>query len=214
MKKASTIIVALAVLAAGTFKPGSAHAQNAQGQTVITGGAGFSLAGILFTLIKDALNSSNVTSKTTPVIGGMVDYGISDHFSLGGAYTYQSVSASYTSYTKDTITYTGNFKDKISRQNFGVRPLFHFGSNENFDTYAGARLSYTIWKYTSNARTDVSSTDFSGTSRIHFQALFGMRYFFTENIGFNFEAAVGPSYYAFFGINARFGSIGQNSPRK
>jgi hypothetical protein len=37
------------------------------------------------------------------------------------------------------------------------------------------------------------------------QGVFGPRYFFTENIGFNTEFAIGPPYFAMIGFNARFG---------
>lgn len=137
----------------------------------------------------------------------MYDYGIAESFSIGAAFSYQSWTFGYNEYTKDSVTYKGDFKDRASRINFGIRPLFHFGSNENLDTYVGARLSFTQWSYISDSQNDKSESDIFGANPIKFQALFGMRYFANDFIGFNMEFAVGPTYFAMFGLNLRFGGM-------
>ena len=206
MKK-TTLIIGIAFLSASLFNSTISKAQEVEhGKSVVTLGGGASLAGIVFTAFKDIVNATGtVTSHSTPVLIGNYDYSVAQKFSIGVAYSYQSVSVNYSSYKKDTATINGDFKDVLSRQNFGVRPLFHFGSGDNSDGYFGARISYTIWKYTSNVRNDVNLTSNSlFNNRLHVQALIGGRYFFTDNIGVNLEFAIGPSYYAMGGLNIRF----------
>lgn len=208
-----TIIIATAILMIiGVAMPNKAAAQKYQGQSVITGGVGFSVVGLFFGLVKEGLNATtNISSTKTPVLLGAYDYGLSDRFSIGVGYTYQSLTLKYDGYyfngSQDSLI-TGNFTDRLIRQNFGIRPMFHFGDNDDLDIYAGLRISMVRWSYTTS-RNDLGSnwaTELlGGASPVKAQALFGMRYFFTENIGFNTELAIGPSYFAMVGINARFG---------
>jgi hypothetical protein len=215
MKKGSFIIAAVLMLLAGIIAPKQAAAQKYQGQSVVTGGVGFSFVGLLLGVIDNTVDAAtDIRSTKTPVIIGAYDYGVSDRFSIGVGYTYQGMTLKYDSYYKpnfsgsgDTIV-TGNFTDRLSRQNFGIRPLFHFGDIDDLDIYAGLRLSFVRWSYNTNRPDfDISGATklLGGVSPIKVQGLFGMRYFFTENIGFNTEFAIGPSYLAMVGINARFG---------
>ena len=212
MKKTTHFFIILLLVGFSTFAPQYANAQKIKGQTVVTAGAGYSLVGLFMGAISTGLNTiGDVNSTKTPVIIGGLDYGITDHFSLGAVYTYQGVSANYNSYTDyDTlgpVTIQGSFTDRITRQSIGVRPLFHFGESEKLDLYTGARFSYVWWNYKSDGRTDLSSSDiFEGFgSPIKPQAIFGMRYNFMPALGFNAEFAIGSTYYMMVGINARFG---------
>ncbi len=202
------LLAATAVMAVCVALPKNAEAQKFQGQIVPFGAAGYSVAGIMFTLISDGLNAVDVKSSKTPVIIGGLDYGVSDRFSIGGVYTYQGLTAKYNAYTVDStgLTVTGDFKDVLSRQSIGLRPLFHFGDNDDLDVYGGARFSYVWWNY-SSSRTDVDWTNiFEGFgSPIKFQAVFGARYFFSEPVGIGMEFAFGPTYYMNIGLHARFG---------
>ena len=212
MKKTTHFFIILLLVGFSTFAPQYANAQKIKGQTVVTAGAGYSFIGLLMGAISTGLNTiGDVTSTKTPVIIGGLDYGITDHFSLGAVYTYQGVSANYNSYTDyDTlgpVTIQGSFTDRITRQSIGVRPLFHFGESEKLDLYTGARFSYVWWNSTSSVRADLSQTDiFAGFGRpIKPQAIFGMRYNFMPALGFNAEFAIGSTYYMMVGINASFG---------
>ncbi|MCA6362194.1 MAG: outer membrane beta-barrel protein [Bacteroidetes bacterium] len=213
MNKRKIILAAAILMIIGVAMPNKAAAQKYQGQSVITGGVGFSLTGLLFSVIERSLDATtDISSTRTPVLIGAYDYGLSDRFSIGVGYTYQSLTLKYDSYYFNGMTdslVTGNFTDRVVRQNFGIRPLFHFGDNDDLDIYAGVRLSAVRWSYTTD-RTDIGtdrwvSDVLGGFSPVKVQGLFGMRYFFTENIGFNTELAIGPSYFAMVGINARFG---------
>lgn len=213
MKKSLYLAAALFALAFFA-KPEQAAAQKYQGQAVVTGGAGYSVTGILLGFISDGLDATGTVNSTkTPVIIGGLDYGLTDRFSLGAVYTYQGVTVKYNTYeTTDVngniITVTGDFKDRLTRQSIGIRPLFHFGDNDDLDLYAGARFSYVFWNYNSD-RTDVNVNDLFKLfgSPVKPQALFGMRYFVTENVGVGTEFALGATYFISVGLHARFGGM-------
>ncbi|GAB4130818.1 MAG: hypothetical protein Fur0041_00420 [Bacteroidia bacterium] len=203
------IIAAVAVAMAFVLAPGKALAQKYQGQMNVTAGASFSLTGLFINTIMNGVdNVTGVSTRSTPGLNGMLDYGVTDRFSIGAAYHYQSFRADFTSYTNDSgVVMNGDWYASITRQNIGLRTLFHFGDNDDLDTYAGARFGYTFWSAKTNA-TGSGIDKNTATSRLWPQALFGMRYFFTPNIGVNVEFSVGPPYYMMFGLNARFGGGG------
>ena len=214
MKKVPVFAVIALITAFSTINPGTAHAQKAKGQFVGTAGAGYSIVGLFMGVIQDGINATdNVKSTKTPVIWGTADYGLTDRFSVGACYTYQGITAKYNSYTTtdsagNNITMIGDFTDRITRQSIGIRPLFHFGDSDDLDVYVGARFSYVFWNYKSD-RTDISATDvLSGFgSPIKPQFVFGTRYFFIPQVGFNAEIAIGPTYFMAFGISGRFGGM-------
>lgn len=212
MKKVSMLFVAAIATGLCLVKPQTGYAQNEQGKSVVTAGAGYSLVGALFKSVDNAIGSNGtVDLKSTPVICGMYDYALADHFSIGAAFSYQSFTAVYTNaeYTNSQgFTVTGSWKDRVTRMNYAIRPLFHFGDNESFDHYAGVRLGFTNWGFTSdNPDPYYNTTDFypSGfKNRLRVQTLYGMRYFFTDNIGVNLELAIGSPYYMMGGVNFKF----------
>jgi hypothetical protein len=215
MKKSILSGMSAIIILASVITPHKAHAQKYKGQSVVTGGVGWSVVGLFLGVIDKGLDAaSDVRSTKTPVIMGAYDFGLSDRFSIGAHYTYQSLTLRYDGYTTFSSTgffdstVTGSFRDRLLRQSIGIRPLFHFGDNDDLDIYAGLRLSFLRWSYKST-RSDLGddfATDIlKAANPIKVQGVFGVRYFFTENIGFNTEFAIGPAYFAMIGINARFG---------
>jgi hypothetical protein len=208
MKKTSLAIVALAIIIASAST--KTYAQKKQGESVVTLGVGSSLTGILFKAIENSVNAvggASLQVKSTPGLQGMYDFGITDRFSLGVAGSYQSYSMIYAGYIYDTSSVGRNYKDKITRMNIGLRPLVHLGDGEKVDTYLGARFGYTRWSYkTDNIDPNYSLGDiyhsFGNTVKI--QVLFGLRYFFTDNIGIGGEISIGSPYFMMGGINAKF----------
>lgn len=218
MKK---LLLAIIAISAMNLTPKKAAAQENQGDLVVTGGVGYSLAmGLFKGVINTALTSSNLKKATaTPIINGMVDYAITDKFSLGGAYSYNnfvwqdsynSVTYQYDSTTGaviDSSVTTQSGKVKLTRQNFGVRPLFHFGNGADFDMYAGARVGFSYWNASYEVQQD-GQTSASGISPkgsvFTVQALFGIRKYFNEHVGLNFEFGIGNSpYFLAGGLNFR-----------
>ena len=224
MKRTYIPLLVLMMIAMIVIPPQQAKAQNVKGQSVGTAGVGVSLVGLLYSAVKNSVNSqagASLQLHSTPVLIGSYDYAIADHFSLGGAFSYQQFSSDYVNYqyvNSNHDTVVASFTDVVKRINFGVRPLFHFGNTENFDPYFGARISYTNWSYSTNNPDrfyDLSSAyKFIGASPIKFQVLFGIHYFFGEMLGINTELAFGPSYYLMGGMSFKFGGVGGNAPRK
>jgi opacity protein-like surface antigen len=205
MKKIKILVVAASLTLIGLIAPQQAAAQKYQGQMNFTVGGAFSLTGLVGSAVTDAIQAGNGRATSTPGMAGMFDFGVSDRFSLGAAYNFQQFGVKFSSYTDNNgNVVNGDFKYTLTRQNIGARALFHFGDNDDLDIYAGARFGYTIWTTNTNAP-NLTLTDKTFKSRLWPQALFGMRYYFTENIGINAEFAVGPPYYMMIGINARFG---------
>lgn len=194
-------LIIVCTLFLSTFA-GTLSAQKYAGQLNGTIGASFSMTGLIFTALNNSVgNNSTVTTTSLPGMNAMLDYGISDRFSAGAAYYYQSWSGKWSS--TDSNGVSQDYSYSVARQNAGVRALFHFGDNENLDTYAGARFGVSFWSTKTNY---VGSLDLGKfTTRVWPQAIFGMRYYFSEFVGVNAEFGFGPPYYIMFGLNARFG---------
>jgi opacity protein-like surface antigen len=209
MKK-SCLIAAAAIMFVFVVTPKQAAAQKYQGQVVIGANGAFSVLGLVMnSLLNTAGNNiTGVSYHSAPGISGTVDYGVTDRFSLGIAHFYQSFNIKWNGYTDSSgFNQTGDFHYRATRQNTAIRALFHFGDNDDLDPYFGIRLGYSYWSHSTNV-TNVGSNFFSVDKLAsHFwpQAIFGIRYFFTQNIGVNAELALGFPYYLSAGINVRFG---------
>lgn len=198
----------LCFIASGMLFSSSINAQREANQVVVTAGVGYSLG---MQVLKGALNTSLTAAglekiKGTPIINGMVDYGLTENFSLGGAYSFHkwNWSDSYTD-TAGVIT-TGSAS--IQRQNIAGRALFHFGNNEKVDLYAGARVGTSLWKITAdgaNSNGDSASDVAVPSGVFSVQALFGVRTYFTDVFGANFEFGIGSApYFVAGGLSFKF----------
>lgn len=193
-RKIFTLLLAAAVFMAAN----PAFSQKEQNQVVITAGVGYSLGlAALKALANTGLRNNDLEEiKSTPLINGMVDYGITDNFSIGAAYTFHKWT--WTDQYTDTSGVMTTGKATAQRQNIAGRALFHFGNADNMDMYAGARLGTSLWKFTaeSNDSQGNSASDFSVPSGVFsVQALFGVRAYFNEFIGANFEVGLGTAPY-------------------
>lgn len=194
MKK--TLLMLL--LAGGVLSSHNASAQREQNEVVITAGVGYSLGMALFKgVMNTALRESNLNEiKGTPIINGMVDYGITDNFSVGAAISYHQWNWQDQYTDTSGVTTMGNVR--ASRNNIGLRGLFHFGNNNRVDLYTGARVGYSLWRFKADASNTngESASDFSAPAGIFTaQALFGARAYFNEIIGANFEFGIGTAPY-------------------
>lgn len=191
-------ILLTVLLAGGIISANSANAQREQNEVVITGGVGYSLG---MAIVKGAVNlglrESNLNEiKGTPIINGMVDYGLTENFSLGGAYTFHQWS--WEDQYTDTLGVTTMGNVSAARHNIGMRGLFHFGSNDKVDMYAGARIGYSLWRFKADASNSEgeSASEFNAPAGIFTaQALFGARAYFNEIIGANIEIGLGTAPY-------------------
>jgi len=127
-----------------------------------------------------------------------------DKFSLGVATAYEKIAFKYTDdqYNGSTTT-KYNYEIGFSRLNIAVRPLFHFGNNDDMDLYSGLRIGTNRWStIVKSDDPNFDETDITGVNLGAFgvQVLFGMRYFFNENIGIQTEIGIGAPYVAEFGM--------------
>lgn len=190
----------------------SADQNNQPDSKTITAGAGFSLAGLLIrgfqNILVDSISANGsvgrVTRSSIPVLILSYDYTLAKHFSIGLAGSYQSWIIKIDPYYNHGTPYAGATL-AISRSNLALRPLFHFGRNPDLDLYAGMRLGYTIWAVkTDSPDPSVRSANSELGDNFAPAFIFGIRHFFTHNIGFNSEASVGAPYTLAIGINFRF----------
>lgn len=191
-------ILLIAMCGVTIFSSKDASAQREQNEVVITTGVGYSIGMALFKgVLNTALRESNLNEiRGTPIINGMVDYGINENFSIGGAVSFHQWNWDDRYTDTSGVTTTGSVS--ASRANIGLRGLFHFGSNERMDMYAGARIGYSLWRTKSNFSDSngQSASDFSAPAGIFgAQALFGMRAYFNEVIGANIEIGIGTAPY-------------------
>lgn len=209
------LTVTACAVAFAVLVPTQAFAQKYRGQTVIGTNGAFSLVGAVvfgaFNITDRAIEGFN--ARATPGISTSIDVGLTPRFSVGGAYFVQSASAEWTSYT-DTAgnTYTGEYYIRLKRENFGLRALFHFGAEDDFDPYFGVRLGMSRWTSEIKIETGSNIDLFDETvfrNRFLPQAIFGVRYFFLPFLGVNTEIAVGFPYYLSLGVNFRFGGMKQ-----
>jgi hypothetical protein len=205
MKKITiTIAVIVGVL---FFNSKEVNAQNREGQVVVDAGLGYSLIfAVPGILISDGSYSSH---SATPAINATADYALLDRFSLGLGITYQSVTLNYADYYNNVTGAPETYSTSISRLNIGIRPLYHFASRKRIDLYIGARFGLSIWNNANaNDPYNSGSSTYSGTLP-SFQALFGVRKYFSHHVGAHVEFALGTPYFMEAGISVKFG--GKNS---
>lgn len=166
---------------------------HSKGQLGITANVGYSVIGALFQAA--SVGSDQITS--IPVISGMVDYGVADQFSVGGAVSFQSISIN------DEDINGSNVKNTLSCMNIGIRPLFHFGNSDEADFYAGIRVGYTRWSASTNS-TDPAYDPldaYNTPGLVSLQPLLGGTYYFGP-VGINGEVGFG-TYIAALGVKIR-----------
>lgn len=184
-------------------------AQNQDYRSTLSVNAGFSAVGALINVV-DGL-SSDTKSYAAPAIQLTYDKGIQKWFSIGLATSYQAMGIEYKGYEymQDGEMVSEDFKTSISRLNVGVRPLFHYGNINRIDMYSGLRVGVTNWSINtkSNDPNYDPENDVSFGNGINFAAqviLYGLRGYFTDNLGANFELALGSPHFASFGLNYRW----------
>lgn len=196
--KRSLLIMAILVGLVST----NANAQQQQGEAAVTLGIGYSPGlHILRSLANTALAESDLSKiSATPIINGMVDFGVTEDFSLGVAYSF--LNWNWLDQYTDTNGMTQTADVSAMRHNIGARALFHFGESETTDLYAGARVGATIWNIRSNIDVDGENTSSNfeiPTLPVSVHALFGVRTYFNDYVGANFEFALGTGPYMLAG---------------
>ncbi len=187
----------------------STKAQSAKGQTVATLNVGYSLTGSFVKgLFTDGEGETSV--KVSPVIILGADYGITDNFSLGFHFTTQGMKGTVKDnwYFNDSGNIvTENFDYTLRRTHFGLTPKFHFiKDNPKLDIYSGLRIGYVLWSIKSDSKDETFTVfdDLKGRITAGITPI-GIRYYFTEQFGANFDLNIGAPYVASFGVNYKIG---------
>lgn len=190
--------------------PNTSNAQaHEQGTAIISVGVGYSLIGGLFNSVYNStLYTNNFKNTSIPVIVGRFDYGVGDGFSLGLSVAYQSLGFKWDDdyMTSSSTIETGEYKINFSCLSIGVRPLFHFGNNDDMDIYAGLRVGYTSWSTKASSPDDELMEYTWGTVSLGsfgVTPLFGIGYYFSDNFGIHMEVGFG-TYIAEGGISLKF----------
>ena len=214
-------ILCLILFATSTF------AQNEEHRFVIGVDAGYSLTGALLKTSLDLdgnFGGQPINASILPVLQGTADFSLTKVFSMGIAYSHQLVkldAEDYSFYDTDNgFSRTETFKTNFKRTQIALRPLFHYGSG-SVDMYSGLRiglLSRGFTDFDGVEQQEGQTSDDLG--RIIFEedsgliltgnrfsfglTAFGIRYYFTENIGFGGELNIGAPYIVSGGLSARF----------
>lgn len=166
------------------------------------------------TLQYDAVSGSSI-----PTIQISYDRAMRKWFSIGGAVAYNAFKVEFTNldYTgPDGERLTGDGGFKFGRTSINVRPLFHYGKSDKLDLYSGFRIGLSIWNVGASGNLQGENADGQvenfGLSGIRGAGvlpqgaltLFGMRGFFTDNLGAGFEVNLGSPYLFSGGLTYRF----------
>ena len=179
---------------------------------VIAANAGQSLIGFLFEKLRTTANQheAGIDLSQTPALQISGDYYVDPKFSVGAAVSYQqfNINLNHWKYLDEiTSQYTiVDFSTKVTRTQIGARALFHFYNKKKLDMFSGLRFGPTIWKATTNSpdpKYEALGSLQGGAFAVQL-IVFGLRGYLTDNIGLDFELAVGSPYYASAGINCRF----------
>jgi hypothetical protein len=200
MKFKSAIIVFVACLSWS-----SSRAQNTSGESVVTVGVGYSF---FFDFVESALNVyDDVKTTSIPAIALTYDHAITDNFSLGLAFGFQTLSAdfhdTYTDINNNIVT--DEVSASVTRMNIAMRPLLHYGGSENLDLYSGLRIGLNSVTTSYESTQDDFEVPNLGGSRVSVGlVVFGMRYFFSDKVGVNFDLQLGTPYIMSVGVAAKF----------
>ncbi|MFB1004309.1 MAG: hypothetical protein QMC70_09275, partial [Bacteroidia bacterium] len=95
---------------------------------------------------------------------------------------------------------------KVSRLNIALRPLFHYGDGDRLDLYSGIRVGYLMRNVETETNDELLNVlgDLDGNRFALGLVPFGMRYFFTDNLGVNMDLQIGTPYVVSGGIAFTF----------
>jgi opacity protein-like surface antigen len=167
---------------------------------------GMSLSTSIYKAVVSA-NASNTKYSGIGPIGIMYEYLVADNIGLGAEFGYTSFKVSYDYESFDsnlnTVTYTDSWQFNTIRAMF--RANFHFTHTENFDAYGFVSAGYrgTTFNFTTTDPNLQVNNSFKNLIPFGFKPGIGLRYFVTDNLGFNMEFALGNPLIC-GGISARF----------
>lgn len=169
-----------------------------EGKFIISTGYGFPNWGK--TLTKSAVVNSQATNVSATGFGPMhfkFEYGFTDRFGLGLSVNYVNFGFVWRE-PNDNYPVSGpqayDYNFKVSSLAINLRFNRHWEVNDKIDAYWGMGLGYanTVLKESSNDP-NYKSASFTVPIPVSFELTFGMRYYFTENIGMYVEGGYAKS---------------------
>jgi hypothetical protein len=191
MKKRILSVLAAVCLTLATFNAGAQAFD--EGKSVVTLGYGF--PNIISSTFRSAYNSVNHTNYSFTAVGPMFlryEYGLSEKIGMGIVLGYSMASISYnyqdwnSNYTQQ-VTYTQ--KIVWNSPTAGLRFNIHFATKDKLDPYfaIGAGWSGNTLTYTDNNPRQTNTNQNISFTPFYFGLGVGLKYYFTENIGFYTE---------------------------
>lgn len=163
-----------------------------EGTIAITAGYGFPNLGK--TVVNFLINNDSAKNVSATGLGPMHfrgEYGLSNKVGLGLSVNYVSFGAEWTSSSGNIPYY-----NKVSYSSLSIlaRMNVHFGTTDKLDPYFGVGAGYRsgIYKLTSTDP-DLQNQQVKGLSPFGFETTIGLRYYFTDMIGFYAELGIAKS---------------------
>jgi len=159
-----------------------------KGKIIVSAGYGFGLGGAVWKTYEGYLNYS--FSSLGP-IHGKFEYGVSEKIGLGLSINYRSYKVAWAVGTNNEYEagWKGSSLSALARMNI------HFGDSDKLDAYWGFGLGYRSnnFDYYTTYPNDPSVLTWKALVPIGFETTFGIRYYFTDNIGLYAEVGAAKS---------------------
>jgi len=193
----SSIVLALSLFSFGAF----AQAYE-EGKFIVQAGYGFPNWGK--TLLKTSIVNSNATNVSALGFGPIharAEYALTDRFGMGISFNFNSYGFTWTEQQNVYNSTTGlyeirnyDYTVKVTSPAILVRFNRHWEVNDKVDAYWGMGTGWNGAKYTFTSNDPNYNTESLNTPfPVAFEITFGMKYYFTENIGFYIEAGYAKS---------------------
>jgi hypothetical protein len=147
----------------------------------------------------------NNTSGFAPIYGKL-EYGVSNHISLGATISYDQFSYNFRqSYTGNTGSFTRNQTDNFKLLSGGLSACYHFGylfHSRVFDPFLGVGISLNNVRYSAYPQGDTSVTRLSHPVTVSLRA--GLRYYVSPQCSFFADAGYDKQSIVSVGMSCRF----------
>ncbi len=199
MRKASAIFLVVSFCLANN----SLLAQREKGEQMLTVGMGLSI----WNMFSSVANfGDSIEASSTPTIYATYDYGITKQFSIGAHLSYNAFSFTnpYYSYVNSSgvIVYEP-IKVRYGRTNIAVRPLYHWGKNEDFQWHGGMRLGYSFWTAEVESSDPYYTDEYYRQNAFSAQVLVGSRAYLGNFFYLTFDVGIGAPYFASLGLTLK-----------
>jgi hypothetical protein len=171
---------------------------------------GSSLIPVTLKLVASVDNT--IISHSSPSFAITYDYSFTNRISAGVAVSQERAGLEYSNHVfiQDVDNVPYSFRVNMIRTNGSIRGLFHYKNTEKIDLFSGLRLGLTNYRVDLQANTEIKwfviDKDFAykqGYLVSYQLVVFGIRGYFTRNIGANVELSVGAPYFISGGLSFR-----------